>query len=61
MEWGHERRCRRRSRKRAVVRDLRGRDLVLPGGLTMENVILSIGAIAVMVYLLVARIRPEKF
>jgi K+-transporting ATPase KdpF subunit len=27
----------------------------------MENVLLSIGAIVVMVYLLVALIRPEKF
>jgi K+-transporting ATPase KdpF subunit len=35
--------------------------VVLRGGLVVENVILSIGAILVMAYLLVALIRPERF
>ena len=38
------------------------RDLALREGVTsMENVLLSIGAILVMLYLIVALIRPERF
>jgi hypothetical protein len=62
MRWAHERRHRHRPVERIPVRADGWRGLVLPGGLiVMENVILSVGASIVMLYLLIALIRPERF